>query len=76
VLYYPKVEVLHVKRASSRQSSRATIEFYRAMLIFYYKHYYGRTALWLHYLVILGIAVKGGRSIIGDVRAGPNILKS
>jgi hypothetical protein len=76
VLYYPKVEVLHVKRASSRQSSRATIEFYRAMLIFYYKHYYGRTAFWLHYLVILGIAVKGGRPIFADVRAGPNILKS
>ena len=76
VIYYPKVTVLHVKRASSRQSRRATIEFYRAMLIFYYKHYYGETARWLHYLIVLGIAVKGGRSIFSDVRAGPNILKS
>jgi hypothetical protein len=76
VVYYPEVTVLHVKRASSRQNRRATIEFYRAMLIFYYKHYYGRTSFWLHYLVILGIAVKGGRSIFGDVRAGPKILNS
>jgi GT2 family glycosyltransferase len=74
VVYYPEVTVLHVKRASSSQSRRATIEFYRAMLIFYYKHYYGRTSLWLHYLIILGIAVKGGRPIFGDVRAGPKIL--
>ncbi|MFZ0547956.1 MAG: glycosyltransferase family 2 protein [Candidatus Promineifilaceae bacterium] len=74
VVYYPKVTVLHVKRASSRQNHRATIEFYRAMLIFYYKHYYGRTAFWLHYLVIFGIALKGGPSIFDDVRAGPKIL--
>ena len=76
VLYYPEVTVLHVKRASSRQSRKAAIEFYRAMLIFYYKHYYGRTASWLHYLVIFGIAVKGGRPIFDDVRAGAKILNA
>jgi GT2 family glycosyltransferase len=76
VVYYPEVTVLHVKRASSSQSRKAQIEFYRAMLIFYYKHYYGRTAFWLHYLVLFGIAVKGGRPIFSDVRAGPKILNA
>jgi GT2 family glycosyltransferase len=74
VIYYPEVTVLHVKRASSSQSRRASIEFYRAMLIFYYKHYYGRTAFWLHYLILIGIALKGGRPIFNDVRAGAKIL--
>ena len=39
VLYAPQVTVLHVKRAASRHSPRARIEFWRAMEIFYRKHY-------------------------------------
>jgi GT2 family glycosyltransferase len=74
VLYYPGVTVLHVKRASSSQNLRATIEFYRAMLIFYYKHYYRQTPIWLHFLVVAGIAIKGGRPIWNDVQAGSEIL--
>lgn len=76
VMYNPEVSVLHVKRASSRQSQRASIEFYRAMLIFYYKHYYDQTPLLLHWMVILGIAAKGGRRILADVAAGPGILQA
>ncbi len=45
------------------------------MLIFYYKHYYQETPLPLHWLVILGIIIRGGRSVIGDVFAGQNILE-
>ncbi len=75
VIYNPGVEVLHVKRASSRQSERAKIEFYRAMLIFYYKHYRGETPSPLHWLILVGIALKGGRSIIGDIFAGSAILQ-
>lgn len=74
VIYHPAVTVLHVKRASSRQSRRAQIEFYRAMLIFYYKHYYRTTPRLLHWLVILGITIKGGRPVLDDVRLGPAIL--
>ena len=44
VVYYPEISVLHIKRASSRHSRRARIEFYRAMLIFYYKHYRDRSS--------------------------------
>jgi hypothetical protein len=44
------------------------------MLIFYYKHYHRTTPRWLHWLIILGIALKGGRPIFDDVKAGPAIL--
>jgi hypothetical protein len=76
VIYNPEVSVLHVKRASSHESKRAQIEFYRAMLIFYYKHYYRDTSRPLHWLILLGIVIKGGRSIIGDVLSGSSILRA
>ena len=76
VMYYPTVTVLHVKRASSRHSKRAQNEFYRAMLIFYYKHYYCETPRMLHWLIVLAIALKGGRPILDDVVAGPAVLQS
>ena len=75
VVYNPAVTVLHVKRASSRQNPRAQVEFYRAMLLFYYKHYRGSTPSWLHWLILLGIAFKGGRAVWEDVYAGSGILK-
>lgn len=74
VVYNPDVTVLHVKRASSRQNPRAQIEFYRAMLLFYYKHYRQSTALWLHWMILLGVALKGGRELWPDVLAGAAIL--
>lgn len=76
VVYNPEVTVLHVKRASSRQNSRANVEFYRAMLIFYYKHYYSQTPWPLHWIIIMGVAVKGGRPVFADVAAGKKILQS
>ncbi|MCU0520082.1 MAG: glycosyltransferase family 2 protein [Anaerolineae bacterium] len=52
VYYYPKVTVLHVKRASSRQNPRAQVEFWRSMEIFYKKHYAAETPRWLHLLIV------------------------
>ncbi|MFP4343200.1 MAG: glycosyltransferase family 2 protein [Anaerolineales bacterium] len=52
VFYYPEVTVLHVKRAASRHSARAQVEFWRATEIFYRKHYEAHTARWLHYLIV------------------------
>lgn len=75
VVYHPAVTVLHVKRASSRQNPRAQVEFYRAMLLFYYKHYRQTTSFWLHVLILLGIAAKGGRAVWPDVAAGRRILQ-
>ncbi len=68
VKYNPQVTVKHVKRAASKQSSRAQTEFYRAMLIFYRKHYRATTPLWLHSLIMLGLLIKGGRPLLSALR--------
>jgi GT2 family glycosyltransferase len=60
VYYNPAVSVVHVKRAASRHSRRAGREFYRAMRIFYDKHYACTTPLWLHWLVLTGINLRAG----------------
>jgi N-acetylglucosaminyl-diphospho-decaprenol L-rhamnosyltransferase len=71
VMYYPAVTVWHIKRAASRQSKKAQFEFYRAMLIFYRKHYRKTTPLWLHALVLLGLIVKGGRRMWTEIQRSP-----
>ena len=58
VYYNPAVTVLHVKRASTRQNPRAQIEFYRAMDIFYRKHYAAQTPWWLHALIVSAISLR------------------
>jgi N-acetylglucosaminyl-diphospho-decaprenol L-rhamnosyltransferase len=63
VMYYPEVEVLHIKRAASRQSKRAQHEFVRAFLIFYRKHFRQQTSLPAHLAVMLGIGLWGGPSL-------------
>lgn len=67
VMYNPTVTVTHVKRAASRQSRRAQNEFYRAMLIFYRKHYRSTTPWWLHSLILAGLVLKGGRPLWHDL---------
>jgi GT2 family glycosyltransferase len=76
VIYNPNIHVLHVKRASSKQNPRAQFEFYRAMPIFYYKHYRQQTPYWLHAIIILGIAAKGGPKLWGELWAGEKILEN
>lgn len=71
VVYYPEVTVWHIKRAASRKSKKAQFEFYRAMLIFYRKHYRKTTPLWLHSLVLTGLAIKGGRGLWSEIRHSP-----
>ncbi|MCS7071134.1 MAG: glycosyltransferase [Anaerolinea sp.] len=68
IRYHPAVTVLHVKRAASRQSARAQFEFWRAMLIFYRKHYRRSTPLPLHALILAGLLVKGGRPLWREIR--------
>ncbi len=58
VWYYPEVTVLHVKRASSRHSFRAQREFYRAMEIFFRKHYEDVTPSWQKFVIFAGIYLK------------------
>lgn len=75
VLYYPQVTVLHVKRAASRQNPRTRVEFQRASLIFYRKHYAATTPRLLHFAVLMGLLLKGGRPLWDDLRA-PTSLTS
>jgi N-acetylglucosaminyl-diphospho-decaprenol L-rhamnosyltransferase len=58
IYYNPAVTVLHVKRASTRQNPRAQVEFYRAMEIFYRKHYAAQTPWWLHALIVSAISLR------------------
>ncbi len=83
VYYNPDVTVLHVKRAASRHSPRAQREFYRAMLIFYNKHYAHSTSPWLHWLVVAGINLQAGllrcqQALAGgdDGQPGNNLARS
>ncbi len=68
VYYYPEVTVLHYKRQSSDQNrSRARYEFWRAMYIFYRKHYAEETPLLIHYSVLGGLALRGGRRLLREM---------
>lgn len=68
VWYYAPVTVYHVKRAASRQSRKAQFEFWRAMLIFYRKHFRRTTPIWLHGLVMTALLMKGGRPLWHEIR--------
>lgn len=70
VYYYPEVEVLHVKRAASRQSPRARLEFFRAMLIFYRKHDQRTTPWYTHGLILLGLVLMSGFRLLPEVLKG------
>jgi N-acetylglucosaminyl-diphospho-decaprenol L-rhamnosyltransferase len=64
ILYNPGVVVLHHKGASSRRRSQRTIvEFYRAMYIFYRKHYARETNRLLGALIVAAIWAKCGLSL-------------
>lgn len=65
VWYNPAVTVLHVKEAASKTSSKARYEFYRAMAIFYRKHYEANTPRPLHWLIVAGIGLRGSLAMAG-----------
>ncbi len=63
VYYNAAVTVLHYKEASSRHSRKARYEFYRAMYLFYKKHYESQTPFWLRWLIVSGIFLRGGLAL-------------
>ncbi len=67
VWYYPKVIVHHVKRAASSQSKKAQFEFWRAMLIFYRKHFRKTTVLPIHLMILSVLLMKGGRDLWSEI---------
>ncbi len=74
VWYNPAVTVTHVKEAASRHSYRARVEFYRALTIFYEKHYRATTSFWMDWLIRGGICVFGQFDLFRRRRrgGGPN----
>ncbi|MBI2886125.1 MAG: glycosyltransferase family 2 protein [Chloroflexi bacterium] len=67
-VYYPAVTVLHHKGGSSRNHRRRkTIEFYRAMLIFYQKHYAPQTFFLLRWLIVAAILGRGALAYVQDL---------
>lgn len=68
VWYYPMVTVRHVKRAASRQSKKAQFEFWRAMLIFYRKHFRRTTIYPVHLMIMTALLLKGGAELWNEIR--------
>src|SRR5207253_5590976 len=65
VFYYPAVQVLHYKGASSRkQSERSIREFYRAMHIFHRKHYSQRYNGLINAIISFGISARGTLALL------------
>lgn len=68
VMYTAQVVVTHYKSVVARLSAKAHFEFYRAMLLFYRKHYRRSTPLPVHGLVLMALLSKGGRPLIQEIR--------
>ncbi len=72
VWYNAAVTVLHIKEAASRHSYRARVEFYRALTLFYEKHYRATTPFYLDWAVRGGVAFFGGLDLFRRrLRAAP-----
>lgn len=68
VWYHAAVTVRHVKRAASRQSPKAQFEFWRAMLIFYRKHYRRGAIFPVHLMIMTALLFKGGPALWQEIR--------
>jgi len=70
IYYNADVTVLHYKEAASKGDhtirSKTRYEFYRAMYLFYHKHYAATTPFWLHGLVLLGLVLRGGLALLSE----------
>lgn len=70
IYYNADVMVLHYKEAASKDNQairpKTRYEFYRAMYLFYRKHYAATTPLWLRGLVLLGLVLRGSMALLGE----------
>ena len=68
VMYNPAVTVLHHKGESRRRYRyKTTIEFYRAMLLFYRKHYAKETFSLINWLIVAAIYMRGALALVADL---------
>ncbi|MCL4541824.1 MAG: glycosyltransferase family 2 protein [Chloroflexi bacterium] len=66
--YVPQVLAVHLKRSSSRQRPvRTAYEFYRAMMIFFRRHYAQATPPPVTYVILVGILLRGGLAVLRAV---------
>ena len=71
VLYNGRVTVLHHKGASSSQRSwQSIVEFYRAMLLFFDKHYAASTRWPIRWLIVAGVYICAAGSLLRSFLAG------
>jgi GT2 family glycosyltransferase len=74
--YHPAVEIVHLKGQSSKaRSLRCTYEFFRAMAIFYHKHYAPQATHLERVLVTAGIATVGAASLVADRLRPPSLRR-
>lgn len=68
IVYYPKTKIIHYKGGSSKKKNPKLIyEFYRAMYLFFEKHYKDKYSLLTKYIVYLGIWTKMVLSLITNL---------
>ena len=74
--YVPSTQIIHYKGRSTEVSASSVLDFYRAMYIFVRKHLRKRYFFFLHWFLILGIAIKAAVSFMGRLfyQAFPLIL--
>jgi GT2 family glycosyltransferase len=73
--YHPAVSIVHLKGQSSKaRSLRCTYEFFRAMHVFYRKHYARHSPPLKNVVVTLGIAGFGAAALVAD-RLRPAALR-
>jgi len=64
VYYYPRARATHIKGGSGgRRRARVVFEFYRAMYLFYRKHYARHSPLLLNLLIYTGIGLRGSLAL-------------
>jgi GT2 family glycosyltransferase len=65
VYYHPRARATHIKGGSGgRRRARVVFEFYRAMYLFYRKHYARRSPLLLNLLIYTGIGLRGCLALV------------
>lgn len=67
ILYYSGAEIVHFKGSSSQKNEvKLTVEFYKAMYIFYNKHYRSQYPWIITFITYLGIGAICGMRILGN----------
>lgn len=76
IYYLPTTQIIHYKGRSTEVSASTVLDFYRAMYIFVGKHLRRKYLFFLHWFLILGIAIRAAVSFASRIlrRAFPIFL--